>query len=178
MTERTGRDESELERLDRNLNELLQELRVAQTGVQILFAFLLSLPFMQRFEETSAFQRDLYLWTLVFSAAASAFLIAPVPFHRLVFRQDDKHRLVWTANAMALAGLVCLAVAILSAICLIVDFLFSTAATVVVTGLMGALFVVLWVVIPLARKKEAEGDDDEHRGPVVLPGPGDDPPAS
>jgi Family of unknown function (DUF6328) len=154
--EQDGRDETELERLDRNLSELLQELRVAQTGVQILFAFLLSLPFTQRFGSTTDFQKDLYLWTLIFSAAASAFLIAPVPFHRLVFRQHDKHRLVWSANRLALAGLACLAVAIVSAICLIVDFLFSTGAAVAVTAAMVVLFGALWLVVPLARR--AQGD--------------------
>ncbi|HEY2637993.1 MAG TPA: DUF6328 family protein, partial [Solirubrobacteraceae bacterium] len=125
MDKGSGRDETELERLDRNLSELLQELRVAQTGVQFLFGFLLSLPFTQRFSQVTSFQRGLYLWTVIFAASAAAFLIAPVPFHRLVFRQRDKHRLIIVANRMSLAGLACLGVAIVSAIFLVTDYLFK-----------------------------------------------------
>src|SRR6476469_3807094 len=93
-----SRNESAAERLDRNLGELLQELRVAQTGVQILFAFLLTLPFTQRFGEVTRFERDVYFVTLMCAGSASAFLIAPVSYHRLLFRQREKHHVVFAAN--------------------------------------------------------------------------------
>jgi Family of unknown function (DUF6328) len=153
-----GRDETELERLDRNLGELLQELRVAQAGVQILFAFLLTLPFTQRFAKVTSFQRGIYLWTLLCAAAASAFLIAPVSYHRLVFRQRDKRRLVFSANWMALAGLACLALAIVSAIFLVVDVLFKAGTVIPVVAGVAGLFIALWLVLPLAARARAGAD--------------------
>src|ERR1700735_4449752 len=99
------RDESEAERADRNLAELLQELRVAGLGVQVLFGFLLSLPFQARFTRLSHGQRDLYLASLVLAALATALLLGPVAYHRLVFRRGQKERLVRAANVMALLGL-------------------------------------------------------------------------
>jgi hypothetical protein len=145
--ERTG--ESEQERLNRNLNELLQELRVSQTGVQILFAFLLALPFAQRFTKVTTFQRDVYFATLLLTAAASAFFIAPVSAHRLLFRRQGKDHLIASSNWMALAGLGCLAVAIVCVILLISDFLFGAVTAAVSTGLAFLLFVVLWYLLPL-----------------------------
>jgi uncharacterized protein DUF6328 len=145
--ERTG--ESEQDRLNRNLNELLQELRVSQTGVQILFAFLLALPFAQRFTKVTTFQRDVYFGTLLLSAAASAFFIAPVSAHRLLFRRRGKEHLIYSSNWMAIAGLGCLAVAIVGVILLVSDFLFSTAIAAVSTSIAFLLFVVLWYLLPL-----------------------------
>jgi Family of unknown function (DUF6328) len=145
------RDESEHERLDRNLIELLQELRVAQAGVQILFAFLLTLPFTQRFAQVSSFQRGVYLLAVVFTTAASIFLIGPAAYHRLIFRQDEKRRLVFDANKLALAGLTCLAVAMLCAVFLVVDVLFGTTTVAITVGGAGTLFVAVWLVLPLVR---------------------------
>jgi hypothetical protein len=99
------RDESEEERADRNLSELLQELRVAGIGVQVLFGFLLSLPFTNRFSHLSPGQRNLYLGTIVLAAVATALLVGPVAYHRLVFRRGQKERLVRAANVMAISGL-------------------------------------------------------------------------
>jgi hypothetical protein len=144
---RTG--ESEQDRLNRNMNELLQELRVSQTGVQILFAFLLALPFAQRFTKVTSFQRDVYFVTLLLAAASSAFFIAPVSAHRLLFRRQGKEHLIATSNWMAIAGLACLAVAIVGVILLISDFLFGTAVAVVVTACAFLLFIVLWYILPL-----------------------------
>src|SRR6202451_2281192 len=98
-------DESEAERVDRNLAELLQELRVAGLGVQVLFGFLLSLPFTSRFTRLSGGQRDLYLACLVLAAVATALLLGPVAYHRLVFRRGEKESLVRAASVMAIAGL-------------------------------------------------------------------------
>ena len=99
------RDESEAQRDDRNLAELLQELRVAGLGVQVLFGFLLSLPFTNRFDKLSPAQRDLYLASLVLAAVATALLVGPVAYHRLVFRRGQKESLVRAASVMAIAGL-------------------------------------------------------------------------
>src|ERR1700734_3664135 len=99
-------DESAAERADRNLGELLQELRVAGLGVQVLFGFLLSLPFTNRFTRLTCGQRDLYLTCLVLSAVATALLLAPVAYPRLVFRRGRKESVVVAANVVAIAGLV------------------------------------------------------------------------
>ena len=146
-SKRTG--ESEQERLNRNMNELLQELRVSQTGVQILFAFLLALPFAQRFTKVTPFQRDVYFVTLLLAAASGAFFIAPVSAHRLLFRRQGKEHLISSSNWMAIAGLACLAVAIVGVILLISDFLFSAAVAVPVTAGAFLLFFGLWYLLPL-----------------------------
>src|SRR6202012_1173186 len=113
-----SRQESGAQRDDRNLGELIQELRVAGLGVQVLFGFLLSLPFTNRFSQLTGPQRDLYLACLICSASATALLIAPVAYHRLVFRRGMKERLVRFANALAILGLVAVALAVLSAVLL------------------------------------------------------------
>src|ERR671930_1960263 len=97
----SGRQESEHERLDRNLGELLQELRVALPGVQVLFAFLLVVPFNQRFPDITNFQRTIYFITLLLATAATACLIAPTAHHRVEFRQQDKKRIVFSATRLA-----------------------------------------------------------------------------
>ena len=160
--ERTG--ESEQERLNRNMNELLQELRVSQTGVQILFAFLLALPFAQRFKQVTALQRDVYFVTLLLCGASAALFIAPVNAHRLLFRQQEKARLIANSNWMAIVGLACLATALVGVILLISDFLFGTTAAVISTACMFALFVVLWYVLPLSwlvRQTRNDGDSSK-----------------
>jgi Family of unknown function (DUF6328) len=146
-----GRDETELERLDRNLEELFAGLRVALPGVQVLFAFLLVLPFQQRFPETTAFQEATYFVTLLATAAASILLIGPSARHRMRFRRDDKAYIVFSANRLAIAGLGFLAIAILGAILLISDFLFGTAAAVAATGAVTLLLLWCWFASPLGR---------------------------
>src|SRR5215468_1775361 len=101
----SGRDETEDERLDRNLGELLQELRVALPGVQVLFAFLLAVPFQQNFTKIDGYQKGVYFATLLLTALSAALLIAPSAYHRLTFRYQQKHRLVFIANRLAIAGL-------------------------------------------------------------------------
>ena len=149
------RDESEFERLDRNLNELLQELRVSQTGVQILFAFLLTLPFTQRFGRVTPFERDVYFATLLLTGMASALFIGPVSFHRLVFRQQQKRTLVFAAQWMAIGGLACLALAILGVILLVTHFLFGGLAATIATASIGAIIVFLWYALPIVRLLQA-----------------------
>ena len=145
------KDESEEEQLDRNMSELLQELRVSQTGVQILFAFLLALPFAQRFKEVSAFERDVYFVTLLLAGLASALFIAPASFHRLLFRQQEKAYLIASSNWMAIVGLACLAFAITGTVLLIADFLFGTTAAAITGGSFGFVFGFLWYALPLSR---------------------------
>jgi hypothetical protein len=141
--------ESEKERLDRNLMELLGELRIALPGVQVLFAFLLAVPFQQGFSNVTAFQRDVYFGTLCCALVASACLIAPTAFHRITFRLHQKHALVAIANELALVGLAALALALVGAIMLISDLLFGTATVVVMTALTVLLLALLWLVLPL-----------------------------
>jgi hypothetical protein len=151
-----ARGETELERVDRNLIELLQELRVAQTGVQILFAFLLTLPFTQRFTSITPFQRDVYFITLLLAAAATLFIIAPVAYHRILFRQHDKKHLVEVSNRLALIGLVFLALAMIGAILLITDVMFHEPLVAITVAVAAALFVLLWFVVPLLRRRQDE----------------------
>ena len=139
-------------RLDRNLEQLLTELRVAIVGVQVLFGFLLTVPFSQRFGDVSTFGRDVYAVSLVASGVASAFLIAPTAYHRMTFRRGEKRHLVFTANTWTLIGLAALAVAIDAAVLLVADFLFDAWFAIVLTGLMGALYVGLWFVFPIMRR--------------------------
>lgn len=144
------RDETPIERADRNYNELLQELRVAQTGIQILFAFLLTIPFQQRFGDmVGAGLRQEYLATLGVTAMATALLIAPVTMHRLLFRQGLKPQLVTTADWLAKAGLACLAVAVLLAVFLIVAVVSAQSTAFWFVGGLGLLFAVSWLIIPL-----------------------------
>jgi hypothetical protein len=147
----SGRDESESERLDRNLTELLGELRVALPGVQVLFAFLLVVPFNQRFATLSPGQERLYLFTLLTAGFASALLIAPTAHHRITFREQEKEYIVRMGNRLTVAGLAFLALSMTAAMGLVVDVVFSLATAIVCSALMGVLFLVLWYGMPLAR---------------------------
>jgi hypothetical protein len=148
-------DESEQERLDRNLMELLGELRVALPGVQVLFAFLLAVPFQQGFAEVTSFQRNVYFATLCCALVASACLIAPTAFHRITFRLQQKKALVMYANRLAIAGLAALALAMAGVMLLISDYLFGTTTAIVTTGLAVFLLVLLWGALPLRRRLRA-----------------------
>jgi hypothetical protein len=149
-----GRDETELERADRNLTELLGELRVALPGVQVLFAFLLIVPFNDRFSDVTAFQRDLYLGTLICTAFASALLIAPSMNHRLEFQHGDKQHLVKVSNRLTIAGLTLVALAMTGVVALLTDFVFGTATMVVCTAALALTFGLLWYVLPLRRRRK------------------------
>jgi O-antigen/teichoic acid export membrane protein len=151
-------EESTQEKGHRQLIELLNELRVALPGVQVLFAFLLTVPFTQGWGRVTPFQQDLYFASLLCSAAASAFLIAPSAIHRLDFQQGDKPRIVRVSNVLAVIGLTFLALAIVGVVCLITDVLYGGSAVVAYTVAIAALFVVLWYIIPLVMR--ARGDRD------------------
>jgi len=146
-------------RLDRELIELLNELRVALPGVQVLFAFLLTVPFSQRFAQTTEFQRDVYFAALMSAAVATALLITPSAFHRIRFRQRDKAYLLRVANRFAIAGLVGLAVAIAAAVLLVSDFLFSSWASRASTAVLAALLAWLWFAMPTVRRIADAGNE-------------------
>jgi MFS family permease len=143
------RDETILERWDRNFTELLQELRVAQTGVQILFAFLLTLPFSARFGDVTSVDRFAYVATLIATATATAFLIAPVSYHRRVFRQGRKPELVRMATALAQAGLAALLIAITGAVFLVLNVVTGIGAALGISATVAALYVILWYLLPM-----------------------------
>ncbi|MDP2711016.1 MAG: DUF6328 family protein [Solirubrobacteraceae bacterium] len=150
------RAETEQERLNRQLDQLLNELRVAMPGVQVLFAFLLTVPFQERFAEATSLQRDVYFATLLASAAASALFIAPTAYHRLMFQAGDKRRLVAISSRLAVAGLVCLAVAMNGAVLLVTDVLFDGTTAAITTAATSALFVGLWFALGLVRRATGE----------------------
>jgi membrane-bound acyltransferase YfiQ involved in biofilm formation len=153
MTDRpSGREETEDQRLDRNLGELLQELRVALPGVQVLFAFLLAVPFQQNFTEITSFEEKVYFATLLCTAISAALLISPTAYHRLTFHLQQKRQLVLLANRLAIAGLGFLALAMTGAIMLITDVLFGGVATVVFSAAALAMFTSLWGLLPLRRR--------------------------
>lgn len=146
------REETEAERYDRNLTELMGELRVALPGVQVLFAFLLVAPFNQRFGTASHFEQKLYFATLMLTLLASILLIAPVVIHRLEFRQGQKAYIVQTSNRLVIAGLSTLAVAMTGAVTLITHFLFG-GVTAIVTAVVAVLgFAVTWYLLPLRHR--------------------------
>jgi hypothetical protein len=138
--------------LDRELIELLNELRVTLPGVQVLFAFLLIAPFSQRFTEVNDLQKYAYVVALTFAALGSALLIAPTPYHRIRFRDRDKEVLLRTANRLALAGTVCLAIGISSALFFVTDVLFHSPVPELITAVVALTIVTFWYALPLARE--------------------------
>jgi hypothetical protein len=146
------REETEFERYDRNLTELMGELRVALPGVQVLFAFLLVVPFQQRFASVSRFERDLYFATLLLSVLASTLLIAPTVLHRLVFRQGAKAYLVRRSNQLTIGGLAVLACSLTSAATLITHFLLGQTAAIAVAAAVGCTLGLVWFGLPLRRR--------------------------
>jgi hypothetical protein len=146
------RVESEQERLDRQLDQLLTELRVAMPGVQVLFAFLLAVPFQQRFGQVTDFQKNVYFVTLLAATAASALFIAPTAFHRLVFKARDKPFLIAISSKLAVAGLACLAVAMNGAVLLVTDVLFDSTTVTVTVAITASLYIGLWFVLGLVRR--------------------------
>jgi Family of unknown function (DUF6328) len=159
------RDETDTERLDRNLIELLQEVRVVQTGVQVLFAFLLTVPFSARFDEITGFQRAAYFTALIGATAASVLLIAPTALHRILFRMGQKEYMVEMSNRLALGGLASTAVAMVAVMLLVADVMFGLGAAVAIALLTAAAFTATWWLMPFRRRRVVLA---EHRPP---PGP-------
>src|SRR4051794_5508625 len=132
--------------------ELLQEVRVAQTGTQILFAFLLGVPFTQRFASVTSFQKTVYFVTLLAAAVASALLIAPSAYHRILFRQKEKPFVIEASNRLIIGGLVFVALAMTGVILLISDLLYDSTTATIATTAVGGFFAILWYVVPIVRR--------------------------
>jgi len=152
-------DEDHMERVNRELIELLNELRVALPGVQVLFAFLLAVPFAQGFTHTTDFQRALYFVVIALTAISLALLVAPSAWHRLRFRQADKERILRASNTMAVGGLGFLGLAMTGAIMLIADFIYSPTLTIVSGIAAVVVYGLLWWVLPLAGPRGPRPDE-------------------
>jgi hypothetical protein len=146
------RTEDEQERLNRQMTELLNELRVAMPGVQVLFGFLLTVPFQQRFAQVTEFQETVYLATLVAAATATAFLIAPSAYHRVMFEQHQKPTIIRLGTVQFLIGLVALAVAMNLAVLLVTDVLFSADTVTVTVACLLCLYSTLWFGLGIVRR--------------------------
>jgi hypothetical protein len=144
----SGRHENEAERIDRNVAELLQELRVAGLGIQVLFGFLLAMPFTNVFSTLDPEQHRLYVAVLVLAALATALLTAPVAYHRIVFRRHQKHDVLRFANVVALAGLFVVALAISGAVLLVVSVAYDGLVAAIIAALVAGAYFVLWYVLP------------------------------
>jgi hypothetical protein len=161
---RDGRRETPLERVDRNLEELTGELRVVVTGVQVLFAFLLIVPFDTGFAHVGSFERTVYFITLVFAALAAACMIAPSAHHRFLFRYDDKAHLVFFSNRVVIAGLGFLALAMCGCVLLVATKLFGVGAGALTAAVAAIPFALLWFTMPLARRRGLDNSSREESG--------------
>jgi uncharacterized protein DUF6328 len=146
------RNETPLERLDRNLEEMTGELRVVVTGVQVLFAFLLIVPFNSGFAHVGRYEQSIYIVTLILAALAAVCTIAPSAQHRFLFRYDDKHHLVFTSNRVVIAGLAFLAAAMCGCLLLVATKLFGVTTGALTAGFGSLPFIALWFVVPLRRR--------------------------
>jgi high-affinity Fe2+/Pb2+ permease len=165
-----GPDEPERARLARNMGELLQELRVVQTGVQILFSFLLSVAFAARFGFASQFERVTMVVTVGLTTVSAALLMAPAAWHRLYFREGRREDIIRWGNRFALAGLAFLAAAMTGAVLLVVDAVFGAAAAIPIAAGAALLFAGIWFVLPIARRARAPRDHDAAEGRAQNPG--------
>ena len=149
-------DEDRKERVNRELIEQLNELRVALPGVQVLFAFLLILPFQQGFAEISDSDRMLFVVALLASALAAALLIAPSMYHRLNFRRKVKEQMLFDTNKLMVAGIVLTGVGVVCAVFLVVDVVYGPTPAILATGATAVVYGLVWVVLPLLRRGEPE----------------------
>lgn len=147
------RDEEPLQRADRNFAELLQELRVVFTGVQILFGFLLTMSFSNRFDALDDFQHAVFVGTLVCAALSSTLLVAPVAAHRVMFQRGRKRELVGCGHRFALAGLLSLGLTLSLGLLLVLDLAIGRLGAVMATGVLVALMLLLWVIVPLRLRR-------------------------
>jgi hypothetical protein len=157
--------ESEDERLNRNLDQLLQELRVVLPGVQVLFAFLLAVPFSSRFSQVDDFERYVYFVALLLSAVAVALLMAPSIQHRILFRREQKLFLVNVGSVMTIAGMTALALAIVLSLVLVAHFLFGPGAAWAAGGLAFGAFALLWYALPIERRATGRNGDQARMPP-------------
>jgi Family of unknown function (DUF6328) len=160
-----GREEGPLQRADRNMSELLQELRVAQTGVQILFAFLLALSFQPRFASIDEFQRWTYVVTLLLSVATAGLLVAPAAVHRVTFRRGVKIETVQLGHHLFTAALVLLALTLAGAVMLVLDVAVGRGFAVSVAVVAASMLLALWFLLPLPLLRHARAQPDDGEGP-------------
>jgi predicted neutral ceramidase superfamily lipid hydrolase len=147
--------ETTKERIDRELIELLNELRVVLPGIQVLFAFQLTIPFSQRFTDINSTQRTAYFISLLCTAVSSILLIAPPVIHRLRFRERDKEQILKLSNKLTILGTIFLALAIAAVVFVITDLLYGTPLSIVVTAVVAVLMLAVWYVTPLVRRARA-----------------------
>jgi hypothetical protein len=157
------RNETPAQRADRNFNDILQELRVTQTGVQVLFSVLLTLPFTARFDDVTEFQKDVYFVALLLAAATVAFLVAPVSVHRVVFATGEKPWVVKVSSRLAIIGTVLLALTLTAVLLLVTDVLFQSAAATYTSGGFALALFILWFGPPLRRRATAEARAQRQR---------------
>jgi hypothetical protein len=153
--------ESEKQRVDRELIELLNELRVVLPGVQVLFAFLLTVPFSNGFSRLTDIQRDVYFIAFLTATVATVFLIAPSTYHRILFRQGNKRSLLFASNRLMIIGTAFLAVSMASSVYVITDALFQIPLAITVALIAAVAFVLFWYLIPLYRRRRAGGEGGE-----------------
>jgi hypothetical protein len=158
-----ARDETPMQRLDRNWADLLQELRVVQTGVQLLTGFLLTLPFQARFEQLTGYERTIYLITVALSVAATGFLIAPVSLHRILFRRHARELMVAVSHRLAIVGLALLGGAIIGVVLLIFDVVAGPAAGIIAAAAALVLLVTLWAGLPWIVRSNDDAALRPHR---------------
>jgi hypothetical protein len=158
-----AREETPMQRLDRNWADLLQELRVVQTGVQLLTGFLLTLPFQARFEQLTGYERTIYLITVALSVAATGFLIAPVSLHRILFRRHARELMVAVSHRLAIVGLALLGGAIIGVVLLIFDVVAGPAAGIIAAAAALVLLVTLWAGLPWIVRSNDDAALRPHR---------------
>jgi uncharacterized membrane protein len=163
--ERVVPEETQKDRLNRNLDQLLQELRVVIPGVQVLFAFLLAVPFSTRFDRVDQFERVIFFIALVFAAISVVLLLAPSIQHRILFRHDQKHYLVHAGTVLTIAGMTALAVSMTLALVLVAHFMYGIWAAAVAAAFTLVAFVSVWYVIPIGRRRRAGPARDDPDGP-------------
>ncbi|HKS47993.1 MAG TPA: DUF6328 family protein [Amycolatopsis sp.] len=146
-------EETPHQRLARNVNELLSELRVAQAGVQILFGFLLSVVFTAQFRQASGFEKGMHLVAVLLAAASTALLTSPAAWHRILFRTGRRWQILRAGNRAVLAGLACLAAAVTDTVALIAKVVYGPVAMITVGSLTGLLFIVLWFIVPIGMSR-------------------------
>jgi hypothetical protein len=144
--------EDEQERRNRQLDQLLQETRVVMPGVQVLFAFLLAVVFQQRFADTTDFQKDVFLATILCSTAAALCFIAPAAWHRILFEQSDKRHIIKVANRFVIGGVAFLAAAMTLALILVCDFVYGGTTATVTAAVVALAFAWFWFAAPLLRR--------------------------
>jgi Family of unknown function (DUF6328) len=152
-------EETPKERVDRELIELLNELRILLPGVQVLFAFLLTVPFNTGFSNASTFHRSLLLVALLAAAFAVGLLVAPAAQHRILFRAHEKRRLLWRSNLFAISGMLLLAVAVVVSVLLVVDYLFHLLAASISAGVVAAVLLATWLVQPIMQRGRLQLDE-------------------